>query len=373
MPAPAELLATPFSAHYPAGIEEWIDVYGYAVPLTFGDPLAEYTAVRTAVGITEYSMLYKWHVTGPGAVPCVDAIFSRSVTSQPTGRISYGVIVTDHGCMVDDVTVAVHRPDLVVVTGGNPDTAHHLAAAAPEGTTVTERRSETAVLSLQGPRSREVLQTLTTTPVDNHALPYYQFRTDLDLAGIPAQVNRLGFTAELGYELQVPVERAGDLWHAVTDAGQPLGLRPFAAAALMMCRVEAGMIMGGLEYDERTSPYECRMGWAIDLDKGPFQGREALAAAKDTAPTRLVSINLGPGQSDADGVTLHHEGVPVGHITMAVPSPHLGGDLLALARITPTAAKVGTALTAALPDGTTRTGQVVATPVYDPQRSRVRA
>lgn len=352
---------TPFSPRYADRVEEWIDVYGYAVPLTLGDPAEEYTAIRAAAGISEYSMLYKWHLEGPGAIAAADRVFSRNVATLPVGRLAYGVVTDADGFMVDDVTVSVLAPDRVLMVGGNPATEKLLAG---EGTKVTERRDETAVLTLQGPRSRAVLARLTGADVNNAAFAYYTFRTDLTVAGLPAQINRLGFTAELGYELVVAREHALTLWDAAVDAGG----HPFGAAALMMCRVEAGMIMGGLEYDHTVTPYECRMGWSLDFDKGPWLGRDALLAKKGTVRGRVVTVQVEAEPETAEGARLLLDGADVGYLTMAVPSPHLGGVTLGLARVDQDAARPGTALVAA-----GRPAVVMATPVYDPDRVRVRS
>lgn len=376
MPIPENLRPTPFSPRYADDVEEWIDVYGHAAPLFLGDPGEEYAAVRGAAGISEYSMLYKWVVEGPHAVAVVDQVFSRNVSTQPAGRIAYGVITDADGFMLDDVTVSVFSADHVLVVGGNPTTEKLLASAAAtagRGTTVSEQRDRSAVLTLQGPRSRDVLTRLTATDVSGEAFPYYTFRTDLAVAGIPAQVNRVGFTAELGYEIVVPREHALDLWDAALDAGADLGVRPFGAAALMMCRIEAGMIMGELEYDHTVTPYECRMGWALDFDKGPWLGRDALLAKKGTVPGRVVTVQVDAEPEAAEGARLLLDGTDIGYVTMAVPSPHLGGATLGLARVDSGAAKVGTTLVAAGPEGTTASATVRSTPVYDPERTRVRS
>jgi aminomethyltransferase len=372
MPAPEGLAATPFSPRYADRVEEWIDVYGHAVPLSFGDPAEEYSAIRAAAGATEYSMLYKWHVEGAGAVATADAVISRNVRALRPGRLAYGVVVDADGMMLDDVTVAVPGAGHVIVTGGNPATQEQLAAHAVAGTTVTERRDESAVLSLQGPRSREILRRLTGADVSSAAFPYYAFRTGLSLAGLPAQVNRVGFTAELGYELQVPRDRALELWDAVFEAGADLGLRAFGAAALMMCRTEAGMIMGGLEYDRTVTPFECRMGWAVDFGKGPFLGRDALLAQKETAAGRVVSVVVAAGPETAGGARLRLGDRDIGYITMAVTSPHLDGATLGLARVHRDGAANGTTLTAVAADGSRATATVLPMPVYDPERTRVR-
>ncbi|MGW0576618.1 aminomethyltransferase family protein [Streptomyces sp. NPDC002920] len=370
---PEGLRSTPFSPRYADRIEEWIDVYGHAIPLAIGDVTEEYEAIRTTAGASEYSMLYKWHVEGEDAVATVDAVFSRSVRGLDAGRIAYGVVVDTDGMMVDDVTVSVLAPDHLVVTGGNPVTQESLAAHAPAGTTVTERRDEFAVLTLQGPRSRDVLQRLTHVDVSNTAFPYYTLLQNIPVAGLPAQVSRLGFTAELGYEIQVPRERAVELWDAVLEAGADLGVKAFGAAALMMCRTEAAMIMGELEYDHTVTPFECRMGWAVDFDKGPFQGRDALLAKKDSATGRIVSVVVDAEPEVAECARLELDGRDVGYVTMAVPSPALGGATLGLARVHRDAVKSGTALTAVVSDGFKANAVVRPTPVYDPERARVRS
>ena len=374
MPMPEGLMTTPFHAMYPADLAtEWIDVYGYAVPLWVGDPEDEYNAFRERVGILEYSMLYKWDLQGSGAVAAANAVFSRNVAALAPGRIAYGVITDADGLMLDDCTATVFSPDHVLLCGGNPGVGELIRNHLPEGTTLTERRREMAVASVQGPRSRELLQRLTTADLSNEAFPYYTVLTDVQVAGIPATINRLGFTAELGYEVVVPVERAADLWNALFEAGADLGVTACAAAALMMARIEAGMVMGEIEYDHTVTPFECRMGWAVDFEKGDFLGRDALLAKKDTAEGRVVTIRIDGDADGLDGAILANDGREVGFVTMAVPSPALGGATLAMARLHRDAARVGTSLTATPQAGEPRNAEVLKTPVYDPERLRVRS
>jgi glycine cleavage system aminomethyltransferase T len=122
MTIPEGLRATPFSPRYADTVTEWIDVYTYAVPLFITDPAKEYHAIRTTAGISEYSMLYKWHVEGPACLSTVDRVFSRDVTGQAAGTIAYGVVTDSGGFMIDDVTVSVVSSETVQVVGGNPVT-----------------------------------------------------------------------------------------------------------------------------------------------------------------------------------------------------------------------------------------------------------
>lgn len=370
MDARDALRPTPFSPWYgSATSDEAVDVYGFAVPVFITDPASEYDAIRSRVAALDFSMLYKWDVRGGDAIAVADDVVSRHVATLGHRRIAYGVVVDADGHMVDDVTVVVLQPDHVRVIGGNPASEHHLRAAA-RGTdvTVTEIRDTLAVLSLQGPHSRGVLQRLTKTDLSNEAFPYYSFDPAVEVAGIPAHVNRMGFTAELGYEVMGTADRAHELWEAVFAAGADLGVQAAGAAALMMVRVEAGMVMGGLEYDETTSTFECRLGWTVDFSKPSFQGRGALLADRDVVRRRLVTVAVDADPASADGAPLTVGDEEVGRITMAVPSPILGGRTVALAIVDRDHQRPGTRMTAA--DGIPV--EVVATPVHDPGRVRVR-
>ena len=125
-------------------------------------------------------------------------------------------------------------------------------------------REELCHLTVQGPSSRDLLATLTDTDMSNEAFPYYTFQDRVSLAGIDVMIARMGFTAELGYEVYGPIGQALDLWDAFDEAGEQFGVRAFGAAAIMMLRIEAGMVMGdGFEYDDQTTPWECNLGWAV--------------------------------------------------------------------------------------------------------------
>lgn len=371
MSAPSHLRSTPYSPLYPGDLStEWIDVFGCAVPVHCGDPEGEYAALRTAAAVMEFSMLYRWDVTGPGALEAVNSVFSRDLRRLGTRRIAYGVFVAEDGTMLDDVTVVAPSDEFVRVTGGNvaADDAL-LREAAPAGVDVVQRRDETAQLSIQGPRSREVLQRLTSADLSNQALPYYRFLPEVEIAGVMGQLNRMGFTAELGYEFVTSAECAERFGAALQEAGEDCGVRLAGASTVMTARVEAGMVMADLEYDRTSTPFECRLGWTVDFDKGPFRGREALVAAREQARDRVVSVEM-DGIEGAEFAPVKSDGVEVGVVTMALPSPHLDGLTLGLARVRSSAAKVGTLLAGEF-DGILFMAEVVETPVYDPERTRV--
>ena len=368
-----DLKATPFSPRFADQVSEWVDGFGYAAPLAVSTPDAEYKAVREGVGALDFSMLYKVDVEGQRALELVNSLVTRDLRSLPPGRIAYGAIVDENGMMVDDVTSIVFSPEFVRVTGGT-ERLEELLRELADGTevTVNQRRAEIGHLCLQGPLSRELLAALTEDDVSNESFPYYTYNPSVELAGIPVHLNRLGFTAELGYEVWVDAGRALELWDALFAAGERLELAPVGAIAVMMLRIEAGLIMGdGLEYDSTVSPFECGLGWTIDFEKGDFRGREALLGLKDTAPMRLVTVRLAGGGDAASGAPLEHAGEGIGHVTMSMPSPYTGATL-GLARVKREHSAAGTSIIARLDDGPID-GEIVPMPVYDPGRTRVRS
>jgi aminomethyltransferase len=318
-------------------------------------------------------MLYKVDVRGQGAVEVVNRAVARDLTRVKPGRIAYGPVLNDDGKMLDDSTCFVYGDDHVRVIGGGLMPEAMDEATADHGLEVRHLRDELCHLTLQGPESRELLASLADADLSNEGFPYYTFKDPVTVSGIEVMVARMGFTAELGYEVHAPIDKAFDLWDAVCDAGERFGIRALGAAAIMMLRTEAGMVMGdGFEYDDQTTPWECNLGWAVAAEKPAFRGRDAVLASRDTVDMRLVSVRLDDGEDRATGAPLFHDGRQVGHITMSVPSPYLDFATLGLAKVPRDLAGSGTELTARFEEGDHR-AVVVDTPVYDPERIRVKS
>ena len=372
MTAEPSLRQLPYAHLYPEGIETgYRDLWDFAYPFHLGDPSAEYNALRTGCALMDYSMLYKWDVQGAGAIAAVDSVFSRHVAALENGQIAYGVFVDDAGLMVDDVTVFRLADDRVWVIGGNYEAnSAILNDATGEDASVTERRDEMAQLSIQGPASREILQSMTSADLSTDGLPYYRFLGEVEIGGITGQLNRMGFTAELGFEFICDIGDAPAFGAALLSASGDHNVRWAGLTTMMPARLVAGMIMADLEYDHTSTPFECRLGWTIDFDKGPFRGRDALLAAKESAPDRVVTVVV-EGSDNVMMAPVLADGVEVGVVTRAVTSPSFD-QTVGLARIHKDAAKVGTVLTSAGTDPAF-TAEVVKTPMYDPERSRVRS
>jgi aminomethyltransferase len=365
---------TAFYRRLKALTDEWTDLFGYWAPTVVTDTAEEYRAVREAAGLMDFSMLRKLDLDGDHALDLVNTVVTRDVSKLEPGRIAYGALCDERGKMVDDCTVMLRSAagDHVRFCGAN-DRDYEIFSAKARGTGVTVRECTDAMphLCLQGPASREMLQRLTAADLSNAAFPYYTHREDVAVAGIPVFMTRLGYTAELGYELWVERARCLELWDALVETGKEVGMRVIGMDALDLLRIEGGFIIGGIEYDQTVSPYECGLGWSVELGKGDFQGRAALERDRESTSLRLTSIVLEAGGASASGAPLEVGAKAVGKVTQAVVSPHLNGATLGLAKIQHHLAAPGTNVVARV-DGTMVTGEVVRHPVYDPERRRTK-
>jgi aminomethyltransferase len=360
---------TAFHPRLAALTDEWMDLFGYFAPTVVTDTAEEYRAVRETAGLMDFTMLRKVDLEGPGALELVDGIVGRAVSNLPQGHIAYGPLVDEDGKMVDDCTV-MNRGDGRVRFCGANDRDYEIFDAAADGTEIAVFEFTDAMphLCLQGPRSREILQPLANQDLSNGAFPYYTFREDVEIAGVPIFMTRLGYTAELGYELWVDRDRALELWDALIEAGGPQGMKVIGMNALDLFRIEGGFIIGGVESDPSVSPFECGLGWAVAFDKENLRGREGLERDREGTELRLTSVALESGGDDASGAPLSVGGF----VTQAVDSPFLGGKTLGLAKVPAELAKAeGTKLTATV-GGEEVAGEIVQHPVYDKERRRAK-
>lgn len=362
---------TAFHPRLQAMTDQWMDLFGYWAPSVVTDTLEEYRACREAAALMDFTMLRKVDIVGPGALAFVNGIVTRDVSKLGIGQIGYGALCDDDGKMIDDCTVMVRSADDIRFCGANDRDFHIFRGLAPAGITVTEITDATPHLCLQGPLSRAMLQSLANRDLSNAKFPYYTFREDVEIAGVPVFMTRLGYTAELGYELWVGRERALELWDALLGELTPQGMKVIGMVALDLFRIEGGFIIGGVEYDPTVSPYECALGWSVDLEKGDFQGREGVVRDRDATELRLGSVVLDSGGDAASGAPLIVDGVEVGLVTQAVESPFLGGKTLGLMKIRQDLRVPGTKVIARV-GGEDVPGEVVEHPVYEKERRRAK-
>jgi aminomethyltransferase len=267
-------------------------------------------------------------VTGPDAGALTDRLTTNDVDDLAPGGAQYAAITDERGVMLDD-TVVYRLPDdgYLFVPNAGHDAA--MADRWREGrdrwgleATVENRTEATAMIAVQGPDARELVDG--EADADLSALARFA-AVDTRVAGVDALVARTGYTGEDGVEIVCPADEAGAVWAAVDC--QPCGL-----GARDTLRIEAGFLLSGQEFDPETeprTPYEAGIGFVVALDTD-FLGRDALADATDP-DERLRGLTLLDRGIARHGYPVESaDGEEIGRVTSGTMSPTLG-EAIALA------------------------------------------
>jgi len=277
----------------------------------------EYLALRNACVLLDVSPLCKYQITGADGLRFLNRLVTRDVSKCPIGGMIYTPWCDSAGKVIDDGTIAHLGEQHYRLTSAEPNLRWLEDNALGMDVRIEDVSEQIAALALQGPRSRELLLTLTDVPLAD--LKYYRF-VDATIAGTPVMISRTGYTGDLGFELWMDAERAGAerVWDALIAAGRSFALQPAGIWALDVARVEAGLIMLDVDYtpankamiEEQTStPLELGLEWAVSWSKGSFVGRKALLAEKQRGPaTVLVGLEIDHAEFERQ----HHAlGLPV--------------------------------------------------------------
>jgi dimethylglycine dehydrogenase len=257
-------------------------------------------------------------------------------------------------------------------------TEHHdlawIAAHLPDDGSVRLDNLSSAwgVLTLAGPKSRELLQAVTDADVSREAFPFFRAH-DLHVGMAPAKALRVSYVGELGFELHHPVEYTRHIYDQLLGAGEELGLVDFGYRALDSMRLEKAYRLWGPDMSIDFTPLECGMDRFVKFDKGDFIGRDALLRQQEEGVSReLVCLTLDDGDCDAHGFEpVRAGGEVVGTVTSGGYG-HMVDTSIALAFVGSDHAAVGTELSVDL-HGHARAATVVEQPLYDPQHEKLRS
>lgn len=283
-----------YETHRAAGAK-LVDFAGWDMPIQYGSVIEEYQTVRAKVGLFDVSHMGRLFFSGIGSGPFLQRLATNDVTKLAVGRAHYSMMCREDGGILDDVFVyrTGETDFLLCVNASNREKIVewiNRQHRATDQCTVEDRSSAVAQIALQGPSSRTVLAGLCTK--DLGALKLHGSHEDL-VAGIPCFVARTGYTGELGFELNMPSDRAADLWRSLMEAGKDRGIKPAGLGARDLLRLEMGYLLYGNDINEQTSPLEAGAEWTVSFEKGPFLGRDALLAQKDAGlQRRFIAFEL---------------------------------------------------------------------------------
>ncbi|MGH9159558.1 MAG: aminomethyltransferase family protein [Vicinamibacteraceae bacterium] len=296
------LEGTPFHSRTSALVQgaAWRRWEGYAVASSYElTHDREYAAIRSAAALIDVSPLHKYIVEGPDAARLLDRVVTRDVARCAVGQVLYTPWCQADGKVIEDGTVSRLEELRFRLTSAEPNLRWLHQNAAGLDVTIEDQSTLVAALALQGPSSREILSS--AAEGDAETLQYFRL-VPARIAGLPVTVSRTGYTGDLGYEIWLHRDHAERIWDALIEAGQPYGLVPAGLIAMDMARIEAGLLLLGVDYvsarhalieAQKSSPFELNLGWAVSLKKPRFIGRAALVDERARGPAwAFVGIEM---------------------------------------------------------------------------------
>jgi aminomethyltransferase len=320
--------------HVAAGAK-MVDFAGWEMPVQYVGVREEHMAVRGACGIFDVSHMGEIETSGPNALELLQRLLSNDVAKIPVGGAQYSVLCREDGGVLDDLFT--YRLDvdryLTVTNASNHVQDLVWFRAQAEGlsdVTVEDRIDDWAMLAVQGPLAREIVQAISDSP-----LPARMGAEARRLAGIETLVCGTGYTGEDGVELLCKPEDATALWDNIVRRGAaPAGL-----GARDTLRLEVCFHLYGNDLSLQRGPIEAGLGWCCKEDT-EFIGSDAVRAVRESGPAeKLVAFEL-------DGPGIARQGNPIaggGEVTSGTLSPSMG-VAIGMAYVPSEKASVGTHL-----------------------------
>lgn len=301
----------------------------------FEHAAAEHRALREGVGLFDMSSFAKFRVEGPDAEAVLQLVSAADV-AVPVGRCVYTQWLNPSGGIEADLTVTrLSETAFLVVTSGGAQTRDlaWLRRHLPEEArcVVTDVSAAETVISVMGPKARDVLQPLTPQRLSNEAFPFGTAQS-IEIGMGLTRAHRLSYVGELGWEIYVTTDMARHVFDAIVESGEAHGLRPCGMHALDSCRIEKGYRHFGHDISGEDHVLEAGLGFAVKVDKprsafGDFIGRDAVLRRRELGLThRLLQFRL----TDPQPLLYHNEpilqdGKAVGRITSGNYGHWLGG------------------------------------------------
>ncbi|HRW49968.1 MAG TPA: aminomethyltransferase family protein [Caldilinea sp.] len=256
----------------------------YMFPLAYTSPAEEHLNVRKNVGMQDLTSMGEVDIKGPGAERLISRLAVASIYDLHPGQVRYTTLCRPDGRIVDDVTVYKFGDEhFMIVTSSAPrKTSFRWIAEHAAGTSayINDVSGAIALISVQGPQSRDLLAAVAADSAALLALKFFRFAANR-INDTELLISRSGYTGELGYELYVPAEEAAVLWEFLERRGKEFGLLPYGVGAMQSLRVEKAFPLAGPDIDGDQTPFEVGLSRWIDFGKRDFIGRDALLSIQD--------------------------------------------------------------------------------------------
>jgi dimethylglycine dehydrogenase len=334
----------------------------------------ECRAVRSRVGVLDQTSFGKYEVSGPGAAAFLDRLCANALPKRD-GRITLTQMCTPRGGIECDLTVTRLAADRFYVISAAATETHDLAWIArhlPDDGSVQldNTTSRIGVLTLAGPRSRDVLAALTDSDCSRKAFPFFSCR-ELQVGMAPVRALRLSYVGELGYELHHPLEYQRYLYDLLMEAGRPHDIIDFGYRTLDSMRLEKAYRLWGVDMSADYTPLEAGMDRFVAFDKGDFIGRDALLRQRERGIARsLACLVIDAKDADPHGYEPIYVGGEIVSYVSAGGYGHTVAKTIALAYLPLAHVAPGSELEVEIL-GARCPARVVEQPLYDPKNERL--
>jgi len=312
------------SFHVQAG--RMIEFAGYDMPVWYTSTSDEHLAVRNSSGAFDVSHMGRVHVSGPDSGRLLERLVPTDIVSQPPGKSIYTLFLNESAGILDDLIILkMSETDYIVVVNAvntRADLEHIQSESGMFDATVRDNTESSAMIALQGPDSRKVLQPLTTADLSG----LKRFRcSEAPVMGHPSVISRTGYTGEDGYEIIIHDSTnespagALEVWGALTAHAKPCGL-----AARDSLRIEAGYPLYGADITTETDPFVADLAWVLSATRQDYIGAPALTRARAVPPKHIRrGITLGERIPRGGFEIMSAASDPIGKVTSGTFSPIL--------------------------------------------------
>ena len=303
-----------------------VEFGGWDMPVEYSGIVQEHMAVRTAAGLFDVSHMGQIEIAGRDALKAVQHITCNDASRLAINQAHYSALTTPDGTFVDDVLTYKLTDEhfMLVVNASNiiKDFKWITEQIAGIGDAVAVNTSSRyALIAIQGPAARDILQPLTGVSLGD--IKYYWFTTG-EVANVKVTISRTGYTGEDGFEVFVPPASAERVWDAILAAGKDKGLIPAGLGARDTLRLEAAMRLYGNDMDETTTVVEADLGWIVGWKKQEFLGQDVLQSQKAEGPRRkLVGFEMLDRAIARHGYDAYIDGARAGTVTSGTQTPFL--------------------------------------------------
>ena len=307
--------------------------YSYRRQNWFQQSAEEHRAVREGVGLFDQTSFAKFQMAGRDAVSVLNGVSANQI-DVTVGRTVYTQWLNDRGGIEADLTVTrIGENEFFIVTSATSQVRdfHWLKDHIPDEAHafLTDITSAQTVLSIMGPKARDLLTTITSSDVSHNAFPFGQSKV-IEIGNALVRATRLTYVGELGWELYIPMEFAQGVYDEIISTGENFGLRHVGYHAMDSLRLEKAYRHWGHDITDEDTPLEAGLGFAVAWDKScGFIGRDTLLQKRQIGPARrLVQFKL----LNPENLLYHNEpvwrdGVIVGYLSSGAYGHTLGAAI----------------------------------------------